>query len=80
MRDIPLHHEVSFQGGDGYVLFGSRRLALTTLVSMMICGCEGAQKEPEDRFMTILISVSIFSRISRTIRPQCSRMRIIAMR
>ena len=30
---IPLYHEVSFQGGDGYVLFGSDKLALSTLVS-----------------------------------------------
>ena len=49
-HNIPLHHEVSFQGGDGYVLFGSNKLALTTLVSMLICGCEGAQKKPDDLF------------------------------
>ena len=45
--DIALHHEVSFQGGDGYVMFGSGKLALKTLVSMITCGCEGAMEAPE---------------------------------
>ncbi|MBO6550281.1 MAG: phosphoenolpyruvate carboxylase [Rhizobiales bacterium] len=30
-KDLRLHHEVSFQGGDGYVFFGSETLAKATL-------------------------------------------------
>ncbi len=63
-RDIPLHHEVSFQGGDGYVLFGSSRLALVTLVAMLVSGCEGAQEEPKDLFYDDLdFSLDIFENI-----------------
>jgi phosphoenolpyruvate carboxylase len=34
-RGLPLLHETSFQGGDGYVFFGTRRLALATLTSLL---------------------------------------------
>ncbi len=62
--DIPLHHEVSFQGGDGYVLFGSNRLALATLVSMLTVSCEGAQKKPDDLFYDDLdFSLDFFEHI-----------------
>lgn len=61
---IPLHHEVSFQGGDGYVLFGSNKLALTTLVSMLISGCEGALEKPDDLFYDDLdFSLDFFEQI-----------------
>jgi phosphoenolpyruvate carboxylase len=46
---LPLQHEVSFQGGDGYVLFGSRRLALVTLVEMLVTAAD-ADEEPDDQF------------------------------
>lgn len=62
--DIPLHHEVSFQGGDGYVLFGSNKLALTTIVSMLTCGCEGALEKPDDLFYDDLdFSLDFFEHI-----------------
>ncbi len=61
---IPLYHEVSFQGGDGYVLFGSDKLALSTLVSMLVCGCEGALKKPDDLFYDDLdFSLDFFEHI-----------------
>ncbi|MCF6199132.1 MAG: phosphoenolpyruvate carboxylase [Hyphomicrobiaceae bacterium] len=63
-KDIPLHHEVSFQGGDGYVLFGSKPLALTTLVSMLVSSCESAREEPDDLFYDDLdFSLDIFENI-----------------
>ncbi len=62
--DIPLHHEVSFQGGDGYVLFGSHKLALTTFVSMLTCSCEATLKQPEDLFYDDLdFSLDFFEHI-----------------
>ena len=62
--NIPLSHEVSFQGGDGYVLFGSDKLALTTLASMLTCGCEGTQEKPRDLFYDDLdFSLDFFEHI-----------------
>lgn len=34
-RGLRLHHEVSFQGGDGYVLFGSPALAYATFAELL---------------------------------------------
>ncbi len=63
-RNIALHHEVSFQGGDGYVFFGSGRLALATLVAMLVSSCEGAEEKPEDAFYDDLdFSLDFFEHI-----------------
>ncbi len=62
--NIPLHHEVSFQGGDGYVLFGSDRLALSVLVAMLTSSCEGAREKPDDQFYDDLdFSLDFFEHI-----------------
>ena len=44
---LSLHHEVSFQGGDGYVFYGSERLATATLATFLMSGKvdEGAGKD-----------------------------------
>lgn len=50
---IPLIQEVSFQGGDGYVYFGSQPLALALLTRIMEVQIEaGAQTGNDDPFYT----------------------------
>ena len=39
-RKINLHHETSFQGGDGFVLFGSPELAFAALSHALFAGAE----------------------------------------
>lgn len=49
-RDLALVHETSFQGGDGYVLFGSRQLAFASLAAMLQSGQVDAGAAKDDRF------------------------------
>ena len=48
---LTLHHEVSFQGGDGYVFYGSERLATATLSTFLMSGSV-ASHASEDLFYT----------------------------
>ncbi|MGP1254221.1 MAG: phosphoenolpyruvate carboxylase [Kiloniellales bacterium] len=48
-RGIPLLHETSFQGGDGYLFFGRRGLALATLARILgarLADSDPAQEDP----------------------------------
>lgn len=48
-RGLPLLHETSFQGGDGYIYFGTRRLALATLTGLLEARSEArAEKLPDE--------------------------------
>lgn len=47
---IPLKHETSFQGGDGYLLFARPRLARATLFGLLQSAFEDAGSYPEDPF------------------------------
>lgn len=51
-RGLTLMHETSFQGGDGYVLFGSPDLALATLTEMLLSSEIDDAELEEDRFYT----------------------------
>ncbi len=48
--NIPLKHETSFQGGDGYLLFARPRLARATLFGLLQAAFEDATSLPEDPF------------------------------
>lgn len=47
-RKLKLHHEVSFQGGDGYVLFGSPALAYATIAGLLKSDAEAAPGTAEE--------------------------------
>ncbi len=47
---IPLVHETSFQGGDGYLLFARPRLARATLFGLLQAAYEDPDDHPEDPF------------------------------
>ncbi len=65
-QDITLLHEVSFQGGDGYILFGSDRMAFATLSEMLLCDFDQRGKETNDLFYDdIDFSMDFFKRIKR---------------
>jgi phosphoenolpyruvate carboxylase len=49
-RRLPLLHETSFQGGDGFVLFGRPRLALATLANLLAAREEGTAQDADDPF------------------------------
>lgn len=44
-RGVPLYHQSSFQGGDGYRLFGSQRLADASLCQLVLSETGGAQPD-----------------------------------
>ncbi|WP_343559292.1 phosphoenolpyruvate carboxylase [Kiloniella sp. b19] len=46
---VPLKHEISFQGGDGYLMFQTPKMALTT-VTRLLCYAYGRQEKPNDPF------------------------------
>jgi phosphoenolpyruvate carboxylase len=45
-RKLKLHHEVSFQGGDGYVLFGSAALAYAVIAELLKADAGLAAQSP----------------------------------
>lgn len=49
-RNIALHHEVSFQGGDGYALFGSPELSMAVLTELLKSSEVDAEKCKNDLF------------------------------
>lgn len=49
VKGLKIHHEVSFQGGDGYVFFGSDKLAKAVLSEFIMSGARDATK-PDDLF------------------------------
>ena len=49
-RDIHLIHETSFQGGDGYLLFGSDKLAKATLSGVISAHIAAQESNPDDLF------------------------------
>ena len=63
-QDITLLHEVSFQGGDGYIPFGSEKLAFATLSEMLLCDFEQRGQNVHDLFYEdIDFSMDFFKRI-----------------
>ncbi len=65
-QDITLLHEVSFQGGDGYILFGSCKMAFATLSEMLLCDFEQRGKPINDRlYEDIDFSMDYFKRIKQ---------------
>ncbi len=63
---VTLLHEVSFQGGDGYIPFGSDCLAFATLSEMLLCDFEQRGKPINDQFYDdIDFSMDFFKRIKR---------------
>lgn len=63
-RGLRLMHETSFQGGDGYVLFGSPRLALATLTEVLASDTIEAGDPSQDRFYADFgVSKDYFERV-----------------
>ncbi|WP_020591075.1 phosphoenolpyruvate carboxylase [Kiloniella laminariae] len=51
-NQIPLKHEVSFQGGDGYLYFGTPKLAMTTLTRLLEHALGKPEADDDDAFYT----------------------------
>ncbi|KKJ77732.1 hypothetical protein WH95_04595 [Kiloniella litopenaei] len=51
-NDIPLKQEVSFQGGDGYLYFGTPKLALTTVTRLLEHALGKPTVDDKDAFYT----------------------------
>ncbi len=51
-NSIPLKQEVSFQGGDGYLYFGTPKLALTTVTRLLEHALERPEVDENDPFYT----------------------------
>ena len=47
MMDLKIHHQSSFQGGDGYRMFGNRKLATSTIYSLFLVENYPLSKEIE---------------------------------
>ena len=63
-QNITLLHEVSFQGGDGYIPFGSCKMAFATLSEMLLCDFEQRGKPINDKlYEDIDFSMDYFKRI-----------------
>ncbi|WP_306253397.1 phosphoenolpyruvate carboxylase [Parvularcula sp. IMCC14364] len=61
-RGIPLVHENSFQGGDGYLLFGNRQLALSVVSSILEArhSAECVQRKPDPFYEDISTSLDFY--------------------
>ncbi len=65
-RGHTLLHEVSFQGGDGYVLFGSENLAFASLTAMLFAEQDrGADVENDRFYKDFAFSMDSFLRVKR---------------
>lgn len=49
-RKLDLHHEVSFQGGDGYALFGAPELAMAVVTELLKSSEVDVEATKKDRF------------------------------
>ncbi len=61
-RGLALLHETSFQGGDGYVFFGTRRLALATLTGLLEARGESRVAELPDEGDDPFYAAYLFNR------------------
>lgn len=65
-RGMTVHHEVSFQGGDGYLWFGSEALALSVFCRVLESGGDAAGDDAPDPFYEeVDASLDFFRRIKR---------------
>ncbi|MEM8985340.1 MAG: phosphoenolpyruvate carboxylase [Pseudomonadota bacterium] len=63
-RNINLIHEMSFQGGDGYVLFGTETISLSTALGLIEAhGADTAAAENDPFYKNTDISLDLFNRI-----------------
>ena len=63
-RGINLIHELSFQGGDGYLRFGCAKLALATVASLVAKNAEGPDASIDDVFYKDTdASLDLFNRV-----------------
>ena len=62
MMNLRIHHQSSFQGGDGYRMFGNRELATSTIYSLFLVeNCPpGKEIEPDEFYSNTDFSLDMF--------------------
>lgn len=62
-KGLKIYHEVSFQGGDGYVFFGSEKLALATMSEFILSGAQPAPSSADMFYNQADFSEDLFEHV-----------------